>query len=184
MISTYDIPESNPLADSIQSNPSSPTPNISPQKISGRMGVHPAASAWGASGGQAVWPRWKRCSAPFIDAPQKHDNTAKELVPRFFYKSFAFNALVAFSATQILKLFATPARPLNRNPFNFVSLARPERHRQFGLRKITRSTVHRPALRMPAVKNPHHSSHCVAIRFCSLQSKTNAAVSRRLIIPI
>src|SRR5580704_11307500 len=38
---------------------------------------------------------------PFIDARQKHDNTAKELGLRIFFKSFTFNALIAFPTTQI-----------------------------------------------------------------------------------
>src|SRR5229473_295566 len=96
----------------------------------GRMGAHPAASAWGASGGRSIGkPRWKRCVERFIAPSQNPRNNAKALGSFFWCNSFAFNTLIALAGAQIFKFFLCPARPLNLHSLNFVTLAHTKSYR-------------------------------------------------------
>jgi hypothetical protein len=69
--------------------------------------------------------------APFIGVVGNDGNNVKELGDIFFRKSFAFSELVGFAAGKILELFGSAAGPIDRCPFDVVTLAYSERHRQF-----------------------------------------------------
>src|SRR5437868_1481627 len=78
---------------------------IHARKNSGRMGVHPAASAWGASGGDQCVSRSGSdvvIVGTLIAAARNRGNNAKELGVRKFGNPFAFSALIGFARRENL----------------------------------------------------------------------------------
>jgi len=111
-------------------------------------------------------------------------NSVKRLAVLVYMYPLCFYAVVRLPGTQIFILFGAAAGPVNHHAIDFFPRAEAESYRQFGLRKIAGTATDDPRLRLPFEENADNGADRIAIRFYSLQVKSNTAGARLLIVAV
>ena len=111
-------------------------------------------------------------------------NTIKGLESWICIYPLCFYTVIHLSSSQIFIFLGAAAGPVDHYTIDFFPRAETESHRQFRLRKIAGAAADDPRLSLPVEENADGRADRIAIRFCALQIKSNAAGVRLLVVAV